>query len=324
MKVRNLMLSSAFALMGILSACNENPVVEPGNAPANLRASSTSTTSVTLAWDAVAGATSYEVSWVAAPGFTGSGSTSVTTTTALVPSLSEGVMYDFKVRATTASGLGDEAVLRWAPASRHTQTHDAKPIRMYEFASSSPSGLNLYSAADGGPEQVSMVVGRPGVAQLAVYIYDAPGTSNIDSIIVGPAYALIEYRAAHQLSSGKIDTSVYISSGTYNVASLDSWYLSQPLNQLIGANTNVSAYKFTSNSTAGQGFIVRTGTPGNYHYARVVIKSVGGVMVTGPKPNRYIEMEISYQTGADVPFAKAGMPAATIGVMATPGHRVMY
>lgn len=317
MKVRNLMLAGAFALMGILSACNENPVDEPGNAPGNIRASSKSSTEVTIAWDAVAGATSYDLSWQAVAPASGAGSkTGITTLSEIVDGLSEGTTYTFTVTATTASRTGTAASIQWSPSSRPTLTGDSKPIRMYEFASSSPSGLNLDVA--GAPMQVSMVLGTVNKAQLAMFVYDnTPATTDIDSLIIGPAYAMIEYRAAHDASFSKIDTSVYISSTTSDVASLNSWFLKVPLNGLIDNQSNVKAYTIKSNNSIGQGFIVRTGALGAYHYARVVIKAVGGLLVTGGSPNRYIDLEVSYQNGIGVPFAKAGMPEAPVGVTAT-------
>ncbi|MBC8144358.1 MAG: fibronectin type III domain-containing protein [bacterium] len=324
MKVRNLMLTSAFALAGILAACNENPVVEPGNGPTNLKASSRSATEVSLTWDAVSNATGYEVSWVAV-GATGTGSLSgVSSLTAVATSLSEGVIYDFTVRATTASGLGDATTIRWAPASRATETSNSgvKLIRMYEYASTSESGLNLN--VNGSPYRVTLNMSRtePNKAQLAMFVYHKPLTPNvIDSIIIGPAYGVPEYAASNDPTLSRVDTTVVISSTTYPVASLDSWFLTQPLTGMIDANSNTYAYKFTSNSTSsGQGFVVRHGLPGAYHYARVLVKNLSGFLVGGATPNRYVELEISYQKVVNVPYAKRA--PITGGVKATPGHRI--
>jgi hypothetical protein len=322
MNVRKLFLSGAFAaLMGFVAiGCNENPIADPGNGPANLKASSTSATSVALSWDALSGATSYRISWTGS-GAAGSGSVdNVTGTTYEAEGLTANAQYTFSVAANTADGLSDASTIVWAGADRFNETSTAgQKIRMYEAESTNPSGLNLF--VNSAPRMVSLLPTATGAkAQLAMFIYPRTSGGTPDSIIVGPVYALTEYRVSAGNDFSRMDTNVFISGTTYQASSLDTWYLSQPLNQLIDPTSNVKAYKFTPATTTGQGFIVRTGTAGNYNYARVVIKALGNSLVQGSYPNRYVELEVSYQTVANLPYAKPGMRPAPIGVSATLGH----
>jgi hypothetical protein len=91
------------------------------------------------------------------------------------------------------------------------------------------------------------------------------------------------------------------------VQSLSSWYLAKPLNELIAADGNIRAFTLTgtqAQSSTGFGFVVRHGASGNYHYARVVVLGGSGGILKGTSPNRYVDMEISYQDTPNLPFAK--------------------
>jgi hypothetical protein len=322
MNVRKLILSGAVvALMGfVTTGCNENPIADPGDGPTGLKASSMSETSVALQWDAVAGATSYKVSW--SGGAAGSGSVdNVTATTYTVTGLAANTQYTFSVAANDASGLGEASSITWAGATRFTETSTAgQMIRMYEAESTQPSGVNLN--VNGAPRLVSLraTATDQAKAQLAMYIYPRTGGGTPDSVIIGPVYALTEYRISGGNIISRMDTSVYISGSTYQVSSLNTWYLSSNLESLIDQASNVKAYTFKQTNISGQGFIVRTGSPGAYNYARVVVKAIGGSILQGAFPNRYVELEVSYQTQANVPYAKPGMRPAPVGVYATAGH----
>lgn len=328
MSVRKLILSSAMvALMGFVAiGCNENPTGDdPGTGSVSgLSASSMSATSVALKWNAATGATSYDVAWTPTTNTAAaSGSVSVTSTSAIATNLTAMTEYRFTVTPRNASGAMTASSLTWAGATRHNGTiATPSSIRIYEKASLQPSGVNLN--VDGTPQLVSLAASATGPkAQLAMYVYQRTGQSTPDSIIVGPVYALTEYRISAGNDFSRMDTAVYISGSTTQVASLNDWYLSAPLNTMIQANSNVMAYAFKPAGGAiagGQGFVVRTGTPNNYHYARVVIKSIGGAMLAGASPNRYIELEVSYQDAANLPYAKPGQRPLPVGVYATAGH----
>lgn len=313
MNVRNLILTGAIALAGIVATgCNENPTDTPPNdAPTDLQATSLSATEVGLRWNAPAGVTgaSYVVEWTVG-GVTQDTSTSATMID--LGGLTEGVEYTFSVTTMTTAGEGGMTSIVWSPASRHTQTNlPGQLIRMYEFESDEESGLNL--SVNGKPTRVTLnrnATGQP-LAQLAMYI-GPRSLGRIDSVIIGPVYAIPEYKISAAGDFSRMDTNVFISAQTQLTPSLDEWYLSAPLNTMIAAASNVMAYTFIpattgGNPPGGHGFIVRTGTnAANYHYARVLIRPIGpgGVLVGGSHPNRYVELEISYQNAAGIPYAK--------------------
>lgn len=325
MSVRKLFLSSAIvALMGFVAiGCNENPSEPTTGSVSGLAASSHSATEVGLTWNAVSGATSYSVSWAPTSGAGSSGSVSAPANTSVAGPLTPGIEYTFSVAAVTASGTGTATTLRWAGAVRSddagTPTGGTSKIRLYEANSTNPSAVNL--SVSGQPLLVSLnpnTTGQAGKAQLGMFI--APRTGGTPTnIIIGPVYAIPEYKLSAQLDPDRIDTSVYISGTTYQIASLDTWYLSAPLSTMIDPVSNVKAYEFASPTvTSNQGFVVRTGTSAaNYHYARVMIKNLSGSIISGTFPNRYVELEISYQSGINLPYAKPGMRPAQEGVRAT-------
>jgi hypothetical protein len=126
---------------------------------------------------------------------------------------------------------------------------------------------------------------------------------------IGPAYAFIGYR-----NSNRFDSSTYISNAGYSVATLDDLYLRRSLDTYIsggGANAgNILAFNLPATSTDGKGvaFLMRVGNNGvgtGTHYARVLVRAdATGRLLRGTAPNRYAEVEISYQPVAGVPYAK--------------------
>lgn len=310
MKVANLLLSGlAVAAMGFMATgCNEN-TVDPDppaggapTAPSNVQASSIGASQVALSWTASAdtGTITYLVSWAPTTGGVAADSSSATVTsgtTYTATGLSTNKTYKFYVRASRRSVLSTAATVTWAGAVRYTTEQGAgSPIRMYEKASSSGSGLTLDPPT--GPKNVSVGSGNttPNSVQLAVYTTDTD-PSNFD---IGPAYAFTEYRNAD-----KFDDAVFVSTLSYPATSLSTWYSTSDLQSQIPNDGNVRAFTLpVAQATNGQGFYVRTGDAGNYHYARVFVKNVGGKLLQGTAPNRYVELEISYQTNANVAYAK--------------------
>jgi hypothetical protein len=115
---------------------------------------------------------------------------------------------------------------------------------------------------------------------------------------IGPASSFDEF-----VHINDFDQNVFISDSSYAAASLDAWNYTGSIESRIIPEEGL-AFTFNNSGAQGQGFFVRTGTAGNYHYARVFIKSVGGKLVQGAGTSHYIELEISYQTAPNVPYAK--------------------
>lgn len=319
MMFRNLILSCALALGIVVAGCNENPTIAPDPVITGLGASSLTPTSVALAWNSFSGASTYNVAWT---GPSSGGLTGISTTTATATNLAPGQEYTFTVTGVDAAGAvisTSSSSIKWAGAERHNDVEGSSTtrIRMYEHASPRPSGVNLSAGA--GPTNVSLKANTPGVAQLAMYVDPKEG-GNPNKIVVGPVYAITEYKVSAASDPNKVDQNVFISATTTkDLTSLDTWYMSTNLEAQIDPGSNIKAYEFLSPVQTGNGFVVRTGTAGNYHYARVLIKSdATGKILQGGFPDRYVELEVSYQRNAGVPYAKGvvGRP----GVPATAGH----
>lgn len=323
MNMRHLLASGTAVLMlGLMAVgCNENPdgPSDTGTAPtppSNLTAVSLSATSVGLKWTASSdtGTITYSVTRVAP------GDSATVTGISGISQVFNGLSaaeYTFKVVAVRGGKASTEITVKWAPAGRHTvEPGTTTTLRMYEKRSSNPSGLSI-DAEPGGPQAVSLAVSRPGKAQLAVFILDSTSNTTTE-VLVGPAYAFPEYAASGNFNPAKVDSSTYVSPTDYVVGSLDVWYDKNPIDATItsSTHTNASAYSLTGgNLNAARGFYVRTGLAGNFHYARVLVKAAGGKIVQGSFPDRYIEVEVSYQQTPNLPYAKPGVPLQ-IGVPA--------
>jgi hypothetical protein len=307
----------AMMALGVVG-CNENPVDDPGTVTnvSNLEANALSSTSVGLRWSAssTAGAT-YMVSYrkvgasdTASSASAGAGIT-VSGNTAVVTGLTAGA-YTFYVHTQSGTTMSTGASITWAPATRY-QNDAASPattLRMYEFASTSGSGLIL-DPAKGGPRNASVAQssGDPaGSIALAIFTNTPTPAGTFD---IGPAYAFVGFRNAD-----KFDSSAYISNSGYSVNSLDELYLKQSLDTYINSGIadpgNVKAFNLPATSTDGKGvaFLMRVGHTGvgtGMHYARILVKAdASGKLLRGTAPNRYVEVEISYQSVAGIPYAK--------------------
>ncbi|MBS1912011.1 MAG: fibronectin type III domain-containing protein [Bacteroidetes bacterium] len=310
MKVRNFLLSGlVVAAMGLVAVgCNENPTDNPstGNsplAPTSLMASSTGPDAVALKWTPATdtGTITFKVAWKSADG-TDSGSVSgLTSSTQTVTGLKVGKQYTFSVTAVRGTLSSTAATVDAAGATRYGSTTS---LKLYESVSSLPSGL-VVDPALGGPAVVSVSSSNPNLSnvQLAIYV----DTQDPLHFEIGPAYA---YDTTIYRNANLFDHNTYISDSTFPAANLDSWYGTGSIAGRFLTTGNVSTFVLPDlQSTLGQGLYVRTGTPGNYHYARLFIKNNGGKLLQGSAPDRYIEVEISYQTGANLPFAKGSVAA---------------
>ncbi|MEO5928716.1 MAG: fibronectin type III domain-containing protein [Candidatus Kapaibacterium sp.] len=317
MKLGNLLLSGFVAVsLGLVAVgCNENPIgVTPnGTAPSvvtKLGANSVSPTSVALQWTGSStdtGTISYRIAWVGDASATDSGSTTTSATTYTATGLGSGKVYTFSVYAVRSGVSSSATTVRWAGAQRYSGTSN---FRVYETASPNASGFTIDASVGGTPGSVSVKSGVAGSVQLALY---TTGTGS--NFIIGTGYSIVEYQ-----NSDKFDQKTYISDSVYAASSMDAWYSSSSIDTHIPTDGNIRAFTRPDNSTLGEGFYVRTGVSGSYHYARVFIQNVGGALLQGTAPNRYIDLVVSYQNTPNVAYAKrvAGYPE-TPGVAAS--HR---
>ena len=311
MKVSNLLFGGliAFAIGFAVQGCNENPVDDPGTGgtaplPAtNVQAVSLSATTVGVKWTASAdtGTITYRVAWhLEGNAAADSGSVDVASgTTSKTMTVQAGKEYEFEVFAVRGGKSSTAAAVHWAGATRYGNT---VAIKLYEDESSNPSGLTLDPSltTSGGPEVVSVSNSNPNLGNVQLAIYTK--SDDPSNFLIGSAYAIIEYA-----NSNSFNQNTYISDSAWATPSLDGWYLTKPLSTwFTKSGGNSSAFSLPIAQTSnGQVFYVRTGaTAANYHYARIFVKNVSGKMLQGTAPNRFVELEISYQNGANLPYAK--------------------
>lgn len=299
------------------TGCNEN-TVDPndstGNgtapsAPTGLMAVTQGPTQVGLKWtpSTDTGSISYSIEAIPTGAVVAGDTVRVTAavgaSTVTVTGLGSNKAYTFhvySVRSTVKST--SSAQITWAGASRHSTS--GTTMRMYEFDSQLGSGLTV-DPAKGGPANISVRNASTDV-QLAMYNLDNLGAN--DTILIGAAYAIEAYRNVNAF-----DINTYVSSQIFAVPSLDQWYENADLTTRFDNTGNLYYYKVleTVGGSNTYMFYLRTGTAGSYHYARVLLKKDGsGRILQGTAPNRYVEVEISYQLTPDLPYAK--LPAGAI------------
>ncbi|MCC7437641.1 MAG: fibronectin type III domain-containing protein [Armatimonadetes bacterium] len=307
MKLKSFLIGSALLATLVVGGCNENdtptdPTPDPvaPKAVTNLLAVSLSETSVGLRWNSPVDTalTGYEVSWKSTDGVdSGSATVAPATDTTENATVKVGKTYTFTVKTKRGTTLSTGVSVTWAGAQQFSNdaANAATTIRLYEKASSNGSGLTLDPSL-GGPRNMS--VATPSAAVQLGFIVDPAG-----KVVIGAAYSFPEFK-----NVDKFDSNTYVSTQSWVANGLSSWFLTQSLDKYIPADGNLRAFTFdaTVTGTSGQGFVARTGTTGNYHYARIFVNNVGGKLLQGTAPNRYVELTISYQNTPNVPFAKRG------------------
>lgn len=289
-------VSSAFFAMLFLSiiafGCNENddPVSSGTGAPATptgLKATAKSATEIILKWDtpsasATPKATGYELT--VTPGGATAIQISSTATIYTVGSLTEGTTYTFSLKAKSADGkTSNAATVKWAPARR------SGVIKLYSSKSTTfGSGLDL----DGNG-------GNPNVLKIAEgdkwdIAFDDKGT---EATIIAPGQSLYVDNN-FKFPNGKDAKKTYVSTLRYsNAASLDDIFEST----MLDAGTKEQGHLL--NTTNSFAFVVKT-AEGNY--AKILVLATGGKLIQGSGNDTYIEVQVSYQSTANVPYALPG------------------
>ncbi|MDB5035758.1 MAG: 1,4-beta cellobiohydrolase [Chlorobi bacterium] len=260
-----------------------------------LMASSISPTAVALRWtpQVDTGAITYRAAWKSVVSGDSGSIANTTSSSITVSDLRAGESYVFYIHAVRAGVISVPASIVWTGAARYGTT---TPIRLYETQSAvGGSGLVL-DPGRGGPATISTGNGAVGNVQLAMYTNGNLG----NSFIIGASYSIVEYK-----NSDNFDRNTFISDSIYAASSLDAWLVSGPIDKRIPNDGNLRAFTIPMASAPGRGFFVRTGTPGDYHFVRVFIRSGNGMLLQGNAPDRYVELELSYQSIANIPYARA-------------------
>ncbi len=292
MKNKLTWIASLLSLFLLIVACEETTTPDPPvapNAPTDLMANSTNETTVTLKWTKPATGqepTGYIVT-VTESGSTASTNLNVAganTTTLPVTGLTEGKIYIFSVMAVNDTAKSNPTPqLSWAPAKRFSGT-----FKLYTSKSTSQgSGLSFregrvvmlseaskwefcFDDKDGRP-----LVGSPGVSG-----YTPPGSQEFPIVSMDTA-------AANWVRANSLDE-------VFDTRGLDG-----------GAKSLLDLSRFTPNS--GIVLIMRSRVDGStVNYAKVLVKpnTAGGSWVFGSGNDAYIEVEVSYQTVVNVPYAE--------------------
>lgn len=227
----------------------------------------------------------------AAPIDIAAGSTSYSAT-----NLTEGVVYTFTLASKYVTNvMGDSPVsVQWSPASRFSEI-SGSTIKVYETNSSLGSGLDLYDA---------------GLDRAAVY-----------NVANGAKWNLgLDTRTAGKVIFGPATSIDYNYTGTPQKTEMSQgllgYYLVDALNEATDAVAlNDDSFAFSTqtwdlNTIDMKGktavvFVVRVEeSAGKWNYAKVMVKKIGGQWLQGTADNRYLEVVVSYQKIADVPYAK--------------------
>ena len=291
-------LTTLFTLMialgFIFTACDNttDPVAEPvvkyPNAPTALMATSLNETSVSLKWtlstsEADTNFTGYVV-------YTdGSGPINVAKgiSTFTLATLENAKEYTFTVKSVYRDGKESQTSpsIKWAPAYRFVENINSAPIRLYVSSSSLGSGLNIFDVDGSAPKGLK-------VASLELWTLGIE-TKTANVLKFGPASSL-DYDA-----TGKTLKTVYLVSTPVFANSLNDVFDSEVLSAKTFSTDFVDLNSLNSNGKNAV-FYVKEMRDGKAHYAKVLVKNNNGFL----QNDEYIECEVSYQSGDDLPYAK--------------------
>lgn len=207
-------------------------------------------------------------------------------TTFIVNGLTEGATYRFDVMVRPTTTAQDKAsslptTIRWSPARRQPTQSGGPTIRVYESASgTNPSGLIVFGG--GTPRATSLQNPSPLSDTLLTDLYLF--TVNATTLVL---------RSAHLYPGRSIPRSVRFSSVVRQVNSLDDPAASPPdTSTYTASNTSIA---LTASTVASSSiYFVRSG---DLRYARLLfVRQSGGTLIGGTAPDRYIDLEISYQS----------------------------
>ena len=292
--VKQLMYLAGLAVALVLVSCESTtdpadpqPPVAPG-APTELMATSINETTIRIQWaaaDTGAAATGFIVV-VEEEGSNNpqelpisNGATRVVN----ISQLTDGTVYDFTVYALNDTARSTPSpTISWAPAGRFTAD-----IRMYETESSMGSGVQL-------PNNAGLTIGEGGSWDLALdtrgetFDIGSPGLSSYTDESTPPEFPNGEPARATLI--GKVWTDVTSLDDIFESADLSQETLEEKLLNFDQANGTGSQFAFVVRTTSG-------------NYAKVLVKATDGKLLQGTTPDRYIDLEVSYQSGANVPYA---------------------
>lgn len=292
MFLKSLWLVALTAATLFMTACEDTPtdpeLVAP-DAPTAIMATSKNETTISVKWTkATTGeaATGF-VLVIADDGGANAQSLDISnpaTTNVDVSGLTEGKVYQMYVYAVNDTAKSSPtATIKWAPAKRYTTN-----LRLYETASDQGSGIEF-------PSTAGLTISEGGRWDICL-------DSRNESYDIGSP-ALSSYTDdAGKFPNGQQARATAIGKVWQNVASLDDIYEAVALNDAQNGTIEEKLLNFNTANTNGQqfAFVVKTAA-GNF--AKVLVKANGGKLLQGTAPDRYVDLEISYQSGLNIPYA---------------------
>lgn len=286
----------------LFSACEEttttpdNPLVA---GPDSMKATSLNETTVRLRWKLSSDESkTYFKDYVLfiTPGAFQPKVISKGTNTIDINGLTDGTIYTFELKSRNIDDKesATSAKIQWSPAFRFTTNVNDEPIRVYETASQLGSGLQLFEPNSGKPKTLKVASGE--FWNLGLY------TKNNEVSIYSATY-MYNQNLYNFPSAPSYVTE--ISEDLFLTNTLDNVFDSQALSAK-NFSTNYFIDLTDPDYRNGVVFIVRTKQTGqtDWNYAKVLVKPGTSGLLQGTPDNRYIELVISYQKKAGVPYAK--------------------
>lgn len=209
--------------------------------------------------------------------------------------LDEGKKYTFTIQAYTADTVSSAISIEWAGARRF------RNIRAFETASANGSGIRLSDGANltiANGTQWDLCLDTRPVGGQDDWAFGSPQASTYTD----DQGRFIRGAQAGQLAKATVlfsdSTAQAVTPYTVVADSLEAVFESAAL----GSGKKVYQIMVEKLQIANRSLIcyVRT-QEGNF--AKVLLKAVGGSILQGTAPNRYVEVDYSYQTAVNVPYA---------------------
>lgn len=294
-------LVCATLFLGLVAgACSDSggPVApdEPDLAPPyNVRAYSDDST-IGLTWDRSvdegrSGFGKYQLTlWDKTSGDTVRTEAAKGTSTLRIRRLINGDRYEISMASVSSGGRKGtlSTTVEWAPAKRVLRDINGNAIRVFTTVSTLPSGVDLL--ADSAHAEVLNLVSPAFAARADLYVYAANFVGivqlmNPQNSAVNPGQ-LTKFSSVPGVAAASLNDAPATSSPASATYTLDAITIDNG-----AADKGVIYFGRTQRGTA-------------WYYFRVFVKSAGGTLIQGSGPDRYLELEASFQSGRNVPFAK--------------------
>jgi Fibronectin type III domain len=280
------------ALVVVSCSTTSDPItsVTVPSAVSSLQATSVNLTTVRIRWTAptTTGLAGYRITVLNGTTQVGLPLVTGTNTIADISGLTAGTVYTFRVQARTSDTVSAAQEIRWSPAARLVNMQGAA-IRVYETASGFGSGLKFQ-----GGTALNLTVANGSQWDLGINTRDA-GSGNL--FLIGSP-TRIGYSSITMSSGRETPTADTLYT---NVDSLNQVFDTQL--KRIGGPGN-----FAIPTSFNKGFVLAVRTIEGNH-AKVFVKAnASGQLLQGTAPDRFIEVEISYQPVANVPYATTPSP----------------